>query len=53
MYYALYCVFIMRDDRIWNLALNITIHSLSSRCGALALLVVNATFETSEQNVVV
>ncbi len=38
MHYSLYWVF-MRDNRIWNLAVKMTTHGLSRRCGILAPLV--------------
>ncbi len=39
MHYSLYCVFIMRDNQIWNLAVKMTTYSLSSWYGIVALLV--------------
>ncbi len=39
MHYCRYWVFIRGDNRIWNLAVKMTTHGLSSRNGILALLV--------------
>ncbi len=38
MHYSLYREFILRDTRIWNLAVKMNTNSLSSEFGILALL---------------
>ncbi len=40
-----YWVFVMRDNRIWNLEVKMTTHGISSSDGILALLVLNALFK--------
>ncbi len=41
MHYSLYLVFMIRDNGALYLVLKMTTHTLSSRCGILALLVLN------------